>query len=67
MSTEQPSFEEAQTELEQIVQRLESGQAGVEEALALWERGERLYRLCAERLAAAEGKVEELTRPPESG
>lgn len=66
MSTE-PSFEEAEAELERIVQRLESGQAGVEEALALWERGERLYRLCAERLTAAEGKVEELTRRPESG
>ncbi|MGZ4354189.1 MAG: exodeoxyribonuclease VII small subunit [Gaiellaceae bacterium] len=67
MSTEEPTFEEAQAELEQIVQRLESGQAGVEEALALWERGERLYRLCAEKLAAAEGKVEELSRRPESG
>jgi exodeoxyribonuclease VII small subunit len=66
MSTE-PSFEQAQAELEQIVQRLESGQAGVEEALALWERGEALYRLCAARLAAAEGRVEELTRREESG
>ena len=67
MSTEPQSFEEAQAELEQIVQRLESGQSGVEEALALWERGERLYRFCAERLAAAEGRVEELSRRPESG
>ena len=67
MSTEEPTFEAAQAELEQIVLRLESGQAGVEEALALWERGEELYRLCAARLAAAEGKVEELTRHPESG
>ncbi|HET8607259.1 MAG TPA: exodeoxyribonuclease VII small subunit [Gaiellaceae bacterium] len=70
MSTEpaEPeSFEAAQAELEQVVQRLESGQAGVEEALALWERGERLYRFCATRLAAAEGKVEELSRREESG
>ncbi len=67
MSTEEPTFEQAQAELEQIVQRLESGQAGVEEALALWERGEELYRLCAAKLAAAEGKVEELSRRPESG
>jgi exodeoxyribonuclease VII small subunit len=56
------SFEEAERELEQIVARLEGGQAGVEEALTLWERGERLYRFCSERLAAAEGKVEELSR-----
>jgi exodeoxyribonuclease VII small subunit len=66
VSTE-PTFEEAQRELEQIVQKLESGQAGVEEALALAERGEQLYRLCAEKLAAAEGKVEELSRRPAEG
>jgi exodeoxyribonuclease VII small subunit len=64
MSTEL-TFDEAQKELEQIVQRLESGQAGVEEAIALAERGEELYRLCATKLQAAEGKVEELSRRPE--
>jgi exodeoxyribonuclease VII small subunit len=67
MSTEPESFEAAERELEQIVRRLESGEAGVEEAIALWERGEALYRFCAERLAAAEGKVEELSRRSESG
>ena len=67
MTEPQPSFEEAERELEQIVRRLESGEAGVEEAIRLWERGEELYRLCAARLAAAEGTVEELTRPPQSG
>jgi exodeoxyribonuclease VII small subunit len=66
MSTE-PSFEEAQRELEQIVQRLESGQAGVEEAIDLAERGEQLYRLCAGKLEAAEGRVDELSRRPEAG
>jgi exodeoxyribonuclease VII small subunit len=65
--TEPQSFEEAERELEQIVARLEGGQAGVEEALALWERGERLYRFCAERLAAAEGRVEELSRQADPG
>ena len=66
MTEPQPSFEEAQQELEQIVARLEGGQAGVEEALRLWERGEQLYRLCSAQLAAAEGKVEELSRRPDS-
>jgi exodeoxyribonuclease VII small subunit len=61
VSTE-PTFEEAQRELEQIVERLESGQAALDEAIALWERGEELYRLCRARLDAAEGKVEELAR-----
>ena len=40
--------------------RLESGEAPLDEALQLWQRGEELYRLCRERLDAAEGKIEEL-------
>jgi exodeoxyribonuclease VII small subunit len=54
------TFEEAQAELEQIVHRLETGEAPLDEALKLWERGEELYRFCKERLDAAEGKIEEL-------
>ena len=54
------SFEDARRELEQIVAKLESGQASLEEAVALWERGEILYRTCVGKLDAAEGKIEEL-------
>jgi len=60
------TFEEAQRELESIVQRLESGEAPLDEALKLWERGEELYRLCKERLDAAEGKIEELASRAET-
>lgn len=56
----QPTFEEAQRELEKIVAQLESGRASLEDALALWERGDELYRFCLERLDSAEGKIEEL-------
>ena len=56
------SFEEARKELERIVAQLESGQAGLEDAVALWERGEGLYRACVAKLDAAEGKIEELGR-----
>ena len=56
------TFEEAQKELDQIVERLESGQTGLDEALALWERGEELYRICVGHLDAAEGRIEELAR-----
>jgi exodeoxyribonuclease VII small subunit len=56
----EPSFEAAQHELEQIVARLERGDVAVDEALALWRRGEELYRLCLARLDAAAGRVEEL-------
>ena len=55
-----PTFEEAQRELEKVVAQLESGRASLEDALALWERGDELYRYCLERLDSAEGKIEEL-------
>ena len=64
--TDEPTFEAAQKELEDIVQRLESGEAPLDEALRLWQRGEELYRLCRERLDAAEGKIEELATRAES-
>jgi exodeoxyribonuclease VII small subunit len=63
----EPTFEAAQRELEQIVERLERGQAPLDEALALWQRGEDLYRFCRERLDAAHGRIEELTRRAEPG
>ena len=62
----EPGFEEAQRELEEIVQRLESGQASLDEAIALWERGEELYRLCAAKLDSAQGRIDELARRVEA-
>ena len=57
-----PSFEEAQRELERIVERLERGDADLDEAIKLWERGEELYRFCVAQLDAAHGRVEELAQ-----
>lgn len=59
------SFEAAQRELDQIVERLERGQAPLDEALALWQRGEELYRFCREQLDTAHGRIEELARRPD--
>ena len=56
------TFETAQKELEQIVERLERGEAELEEAIALWERGEELLRFCLTRLETAEGRIEELAQ-----
>lgn len=64
--TDEPTFEEAQHELEQIVERLEHGQAPLDEAIALWERGESLYQLCLSKLDGAQGKIEELAKRVES-
>ncbi len=60
------TFEEAERELAQIVERLESGNVPLDDAVALWERGEALYALCREQLDVAQGKVEELARRVES-
>ena len=61
----EPSFEDAQRELESIVERLERGDAAVDELTSLWERGEELYRICAARLDSVRGRIEELSRPDE--
>jgi exodeoxyribonuclease VII small subunit len=66
VSASEPTFEAAQRELEEIVQRLETGQASLDEAIALWERGEELYRFCAGKLDAAQGKIEELAKRVEA-
>jgi exodeoxyribonuclease VII small subunit len=58
----EPSFEQAQAELEQIVERLERGDVGLEELTSLWERGEELYRRLATQLTHAQGRIEELAR-----
>ena len=56
------TFEDDQRELESIVQRLEGGEASLDEAIALWERGEELYRVCSAKLDAAHGRIEELAK-----
>jgi exodeoxyribonuclease VII small subunit len=60
--TDELTFEDALSELESIVERLERGQTSLDESLQLWERGEALHRVCLERLDAAQGRVEELAR-----
>ena len=57
---EGPTFEQARDELEEIVRRLEDGQTPLDEALALWERGEALYEICRARLDQAEERVQQL-------
>lgn len=66
MSSE-PTFEQARAELERIVAQLESGDAGLDDAISLWERGEELYRLCLAKLDTAQGRIDELTPPADDG
>jgi exodeoxyribonuclease VII small subunit len=62
----EPTFEEAQRELETIVERLERGSASLDEAIGLWERGEELLRFCLTRLDRAQGRIEELAQRAET-
>ena len=63
------TFEELQRELDELVARLERGDVPLDEALALWERGNELYRACADRLERAELRIEDLrgSDPPLEG
>jgi exodeoxyribonuclease VII small subunit len=60
--SDEPTFEQAQRELDEIVERLERGDVPIDDAIALWRRGEELHRRCVELLDAAEGRIEELDR-----
>lgn len=57
---EEPSFEEALARLEEIAQKLESGDLPLEESIALAEEGIKLSQLCEQQLTAAEGKIHQL-------
>jgi exodeoxyribonuclease VII small subunit len=58
--SEERSFEDLQRELDDLVAQLERGDVPLDEALAIWQRGEDLYRACVERLDRAELEIEEL-------
>ena len=58
----EPTFEEALSQLEVLVARLEGGELPLEEALRAFEEGVRLTRLCTERLEDAERRVHLLVR-----
>lgn len=60
-----PDFEAALAELQGIVEKMESGEQTLEEALASFQRGVELTRTCQQGLKQAEQRVEKLVR--ESG
>jgi exodeoxyribonuclease VII small subunit len=57
---EELTFEEAFTELEETVRKLETGGLSLEESLALYERGQALAVHCGRQLDEAELKVRQL-------
>jgi exodeoxyribonuclease VII small subunit len=52
------TYEAAREELVDVVRRLESGGATLEESLALWERGEALAAKCQQWLDGARARLD---------
>ena len=61
-AVDEMSFEQAMRALEEVVQRLDSGDVPLEESIALYERGAALKARCEAKLKEAEAKVELITR-----
>ncbi len=59
------SFEDALKRLEAIVQRLESGDAALDESITLYAEGDRLRAQCEARLAAAQARIETIQLGPD--
>jgi exodeoxyribonuclease VII small subunit len=57
-ASEELSYEAARAELADVVNKLESGGGTLEEALALWERGEELAAICQSRLDGARARLD---------
>ena len=59
------SFEDALKELENIVARLETGDAALDESIALYSKGEALRAQCEKRLKDAQARIEKITLGPD--
>jgi exodeoxyribonuclease VII small subunit len=57
---QQLSFEAALKRLEEIVRKLESGEASLDESIDLYSEGDRLKQQCEARLQAAQARIERI-------
>ena len=55
-------FEDALAELEKIVQKLETGEARLDEAIADYERGAALKKHCEAKLTEAQARIDKITK-----
>ncbi|MEO8950597.1 MAG: exodeoxyribonuclease VII small subunit [Chthoniobacterales bacterium] len=61
-SAPQANFEQAMSRLEEIVEKMESGDLALEDLIVRYEEGMKLVKTCQERLASAEERIEMITR-----
>lgn len=58
----QANFEQAMSRLEEIVEKMESGDLALEDLIVRYEDGMQLVKVCQDRLASAEERIEMITR-----
>ncbi len=56
------NFENAMDRLETIVEQMESGKMSLDDLIVRYEEGMKLVKICQERLASAEQRIEMITR-----
>src|SRR4051812_26837021 len=61
-ATAELNFETAMDRLEAIVEQMESGKLPLEDLIVRYEEGMNLVKVCQERLASAEQKIEVIAR-----
>lgn len=61
---EKMSFEEAKTEIENIIKRMESGNLPLEESMSQFEKAAKLVKYCQEILDDYKGKIEAIVTQP---
>lgn len=60
------TYEQAVSELEEIIRKLESGEASLDDSIALYSRGMELSKFCKEKLDSIVKKISILGQDGES-
>lgn len=65
--SKKPKFEEAISELETLVSKLEAGDLSLDDSMALFEKGMELVRFAEQKINEAEAKVEVIVKDSKTG
>ncbi len=66
-SIENLTFEQALRELQKIVDKLETGEVSLEEAIEMYERGVKLSKYCIQKLTQAELRIKKIIKDEANG
>lgn len=64
-SSDNPAFEDALGQLENIVRQLESGEVPLEQSIALYQKGHKLREYCQKRLDDARAQIDKINVAPD--